>query len=126
MADIWGSIARSFGSSSRVWQLSMIAGAMPDVSISESDCVAKTTEAFFFRSVFNHFAELAGKAFIVQREPPFVDDQERRPAVEAIFDPMKEIGEYGGCGYRPDQSLGLEHLHRGLPKPLGLGVEQTT
>ena len=29
---------------------------------------------------------LAGKALVVQRQPTFVDDQQRRPAVEAVFD----------------------------------------
>jgi hypothetical protein len=33
---ICGSIARSFGSSSRVWQLSMMAGAIAEPSMSES------------------------------------------------------------------------------------------
>lgn len=38
----------------RVGQLSTIAGAMLLPSISESDWVAKTTEAFFLQSVFSH------------------------------------------------------------------------
>ena len=42
------------GRNSRVGQLSMMAGAMAEPSISESDCVAKMTEAFFLRSVFSH------------------------------------------------------------------------
>jgi len=54
MADICGSIARSFGSNRRVGQLSMIAGAIAEPSMSESDWVAKMTDAFFFRSVFSH------------------------------------------------------------------------
>ena len=54
MAVICGSIARSFGSRIRVWQLSMIAGAIADPSMSESDWVAKMTLAFFLRSVFSH------------------------------------------------------------------------
>jgi hypothetical protein len=51
---ICGSGARSFGSRIRVGQLSMMAGAMALPSMSASDCVAKMTEAFFFRSVFSH------------------------------------------------------------------------
>ena len=54
MAVIRGSIARSFGRNSRVGQLSMMAGAMALPSMSERDWVAKTTLAFFLRSVFSH------------------------------------------------------------------------
>jgi len=49
---ICGSMARSLGSKIRVGQLSMIAGAIAEPSISASDWVAKTTEAFFLRRVF--------------------------------------------------------------------------
>jgi len=104
----------------------MIAGAMPDISMSESDCVAKTTEAFFFRSVFNHSRSWPRKALVVQRQPAFVDDQQRRPTVEAILDAMKEIGEYGGCGSGADQPSVSNTCTGGVAKPLGLGVEQTT
>ncbi len=45
MAVICGSMARSFGNKSRVGQLSMMAGAILLPSMSESDCVAKMTEA---------------------------------------------------------------------------------
>ena len=71
-------------------------------------------------------AKLAGKALVVERQPAFIDDQQRRPAVEAVFDAMEEIGEHGGRSAGADQPLGLERLHRGVTKPLGLGVEQTT
>ena len=54
MAVIWGSIARSLGSIRRVLQLSMMAGAIGDRSMSDSDWVAKTTLAFFLRSVLSH------------------------------------------------------------------------
>ena len=42
------------GQEERVGQLSMMAGAMALPSMSASDWVAKTTEAFFLRSVFSH------------------------------------------------------------------------
>src|SRR3546814_20710128 len=42
--------------------------------------------------------ELAGEALDVEREPALVDDAECGAAVEAIFDPVAEIGEHGGCG----------------------------
>ena len=69
-------------------------------------------------------AQLRGEARVVEREPALVDDQQRRPAVEAAFDAMEEIGEHGGRRAGADQALGLEGLHRGLAEPLGLGVEQ--
>ncbi len=69
-------------------------------------------------------AKLAGKALVVQGKPAFIDDQQRRAAVEAVFDAMEEIGEHGRRSAGADQPLGFEHLHRGDAEPLGLGVEQ--
>ena len=46
----------------RVMQLSMMAGAMADVSISASDCVANTTATFFLRSVLSQLRILAAKS----------------------------------------------------------------
>ena len=40
-------------------------------------------------------AQLRGEAAIVEREPALVDDEQRRPAIEAPFDAMEEIGEHG-------------------------------
>lgn len=54
MAVICGSIARAFGRKRRVGQLSMMAGAIAEPSMSDSDWVAKTTLAFFLRRVFSH------------------------------------------------------------------------
>jgi hypothetical protein len=51
---ICGSIARSLGRKMRVGQLSTMAGAIALPSMSDSDCVAKMTEAFFLRSVLSH------------------------------------------------------------------------
>ena len=78
--------------------------------MSESDWVAKTTEAFFLRSVFSHSRSWPAKPAIVERQPAFVDDEQRRAAVEPAFDAMEEIGEHGGRGGGADQSLGLERL----------------
>jgi hypothetical protein len=50
---ICGSIDLSLGRKMRVGQLSTIAGAIALPSISKSDWVAKTTDAFFFRSVLD-------------------------------------------------------------------------
>ena len=93
----------------------MMAGAMALPSISASDCVAKMTEAFFLRSVFSHSRSWPAKPSIVEREPAFVDDEERRPAVEPIFDTVEEIGEDGGRGAAADQPFGLERLDATLP-----------
>ena len=70
------------------------------------------------------FAQLAGKALVVEGEPAFIDDQQGRPAVEPAFDAMEEIGEHGGRGAGADQALGLECLDVGFAQPLGFGVEQ--
>ena len=70
------------------------------------------------------FAQLRGEAAIVEREPAFVDDEQRRPTIEAAFDAMEEIGEYGGRGAGADQTFGLESLDGRLAETLGLGVEQ--
>jgi hypothetical protein len=51
---ICGSKARSFARKIRVGQLSTIASAMALLSMSASDWVAKTTDAFFLRRVFSH------------------------------------------------------------------------
>jgi len=69
--------------------------------------------------------ELTGEALVVQRQPAFVDDQQRRPAIEAVFDAMKEIGEHGGRSAGADQPS-VSNTCPSVAKPLGLGVEQTT
>ena len=42
------------------------------------------------------FAKLAGEAMVVEREPAFVDDDERGAAVEPILYAVEEIGEDRG------------------------------
>ncbi len=121
---ICGSMARSLGRKMRVGQLSTMAGAMLLPSMSDSDWVAKTTEAFFLRSVFSHSRSCCAKAGIVEDQPAFVDDEQRRPAVEPAFDAVEEIGQHGGRRAGADQALGLEGLDRGRAELLALGVEQ--
>src|SRR5438132_14431238 len=96
MLRICGSTARSFGRKSRVGQLSMIADATALVSISASDWVANTTEAFFLRSVLSHSRSCA----------------------------PKQIAEHGGRGTGADEPFGLERLHVGAAEMLVLGIEQ--
>ena len=64
------------------------------------------------------FAELPGEAVVVEREPAFVDDEQRRAAVEAVLDAMEEIGEHGRRRARADQPFGLEGLDRRLAEML--------
>ena len=92
--------------------------------MSASDWVAKTTQAFFLRSVFSHSRSWPAKPSIVEGEPAFVDDEQGRAAVEPVLDAVEEIGEHGGRGAGADQPFGLEGLDVGLAEPLGLGVEQ--
>jgi hypothetical protein len=54
MRAICGSSARSLARKTRVRQLSTMAGAIAEPSMSARLCVAKTTLAFFLRSVFSH------------------------------------------------------------------------
>jgi hypothetical protein len=63
-------MARSFGRKIRVGQLSMIAGAILLLSTSASDCVAKTTDAFFLRKVFNHSLSWAAKSGLSRTSQP--------------------------------------------------------
>src|SRR5690606_24331104 len=69
-------------------------------------------------------AELTGEILVIEREPAFIDDEQRWAAIEAIFDAVEEICEHGGRGTRADQALGLERLHKGFAKMLALAVEQ--
>ena len=101
-----------------------MAGAMLLPSMSDSDCVAKTTEAFFLRSVFSHSRSCWAKAGSSRTSQPSSMMSERRPAVEAALDAMEEIGQHGGRCAGADQALGLEGLHRCGAELLGLGVEQ--
>jgi hypothetical protein len=75
---ICGSNARGFGRKMRVGQLSTMAGAIVDVSISARLWVAKTTLAFFLRSVFSHSRSCCGKGRAVEHEPALVDDDQGR------------------------------------------------
>ena len=102
----------------------MMAGAMALPSISASDWVANRTRRVLLAQRLQPFAELAGEAVIVEREPAFVDDDQGGTAVEAILDAVEEIGEDGGRRATADQPFGLEGLHLGVAQVLGLGVEQ--
>ena len=103
----------------------MIAGAMPDTVDVGQRLRGEDDGGVLLPQRLQPLAKLAGEALVVEGQPAFVDDQQRRPAVEPAFDAMEEIGEHGGRGAGADQPLGLERLHRGVAKPLGLGVEQT-
>src|SRR5690606_29904783 len=70
------------------------------------------------------FAELAGKAVVVERQPALVDDDEGRRPVEAVLDAMEEIGEHRRRRTGADEALGLESLHARFAEMLDLRVEQ--
>ena len=70
------------------------------------------------------FPELAGEAFVVERQPALVDDQQGRPAVKAILDTVEQVGQHGRSRAGPDQPFGLHRLDVGEPEPFRVGVEQ--
>ena len=124
MAVICGSIARSFGRNSRVGQLSMMAGAIARAVDVGERLGGEDDGGVLLAQRLQPFAELAGEALVIEREPAFIDDQQRRAAVEPALDAVEEIGEHGGRRAGADQALGLERLHDGFAETLGLGVEQ--
>jgi hypothetical protein len=84
----------------RVWQLSMMAGAMAEPSMSDSDCVAKMTLAFFLRSVFSHSRSWPAKPSSSSASQP---SSMMRRVRRAVLDAVEEIGEHGGRGAGADQ-----------------------
>src|SRR5882672_7658454 len=102
---ICGSMARSLGSKIRVGQLSMIAGAIAEPSISASDWVAKTTEAFFLRRVFSHSRSW--------------------PAIKASFNAVEQIGKDGRRDCRTNQSVGLKDLDGAFAKALEFRINKS-
>ena len=117
-------MARSFGRKIRVGQLSMIAAAILLPSMSESDWVAKTTDAFFFRSVFSHSRSCCAKAGSSRTsQPSSMMSIVGRPS-SLRFDAMEQIGQHRRCGACTDQTFGLEGLDGCFAEPLGFGIEQ--
>ena len=70
------------------------------------------------------FPQLRAKRRIVEREPALVDDQQCRPAIQASFDAMEQIGEHGGSRGGANQPLGLESRNVGLAETFGFSVQQ--
>ena len=71
-------------------QLSMIAGAIEEPAMSASDCVAKTTETFRFRSTFSHSRMRAAKSGLSRIDPGLVEHQQRRPSIEPLLKTMEQ------------------------------------
>ena len=92
--------------------------------MSASDWVAKTTRGVLLAQRLQPFAQLAGEAAIVEREPALVDDEQGRAPVEPLLDAVEQIGQDRGRGAGADQPLGLEGLDVGFAEALGLRVEQ--
>ena len=61
------------------------------------------------------FAQLRREAVIVEREPAFVDDQERWPSIQTVADPMEEIRKDGRRRAAADQPFGFKGLDRSFP-----------
>src|SRR3546814_9245913 len=40
------------------------------------------------------FADARGEQRVVEEDPGFVEDQQRRPSVEPLFEPMEQVGEH--------------------------------
>ena len=121
---ICGSMARSFGSNSRVGQLSMIAGAIAEPSISDKRLGGEDDGRILLAKRLQPLPQLAGKILVVERQPAFIDDEQRWPAVKPSFDAMEQIGKHGRRGRRADQPFGLKDLDRGFAKALELGIKQ--
>src|SRR3546814_12181525 len=50
------------------------------------------------------FADARGEQRVVEEDPGFVEDQQRRPSVEPLFEPMEQIGR-ASCRERVCQSV---------------------
>jgi hypothetical protein len=74
-----------------------------------------------FAQCFQPLPNLPRETRFVEREPPFIDDEERRPSLEPVFDAVEVIGENGERRTPADEAFRLEHLHIGRAKPLGFG-----
>ena len=70
------------------------------------------------------FAQLRGEGRTVEHQPAFIDDDERRRAVEAAFDTVKQIGQHGRRSRRSGQPFGLERLETRFAQPFALGIEE--
>lgn len=70
------------------------------------------------------FLELAPEHLVVEREPAFVDQDQRRPAVEAPRYAVEQIGEDRRRRRGADKAFGLERLKVARAERLGIAVEQ--
>lgn len=89
----------------------MIAGAMAELSMSLSDCVAKMTLAFFFRRVLSHSLSWSANPSSSSASQPLVDNQQGRSAIEPVADTVEQVGQNRRCGLGADQALDLICLH---------------
>jgi len=71
------------------------------------------------------FADAGGEQRVVEVHPRLVQDQQRRPAVEAGFQAVEQVGQQrqndAGLAH---QRLGLEGLHVGQGEPVLGGIQQ--
>jgi hypothetical protein len=82
----------------------MMAGAMPLPSMSDSDCVAKMTLAFFLRSVFSH-SRSCRRSPRRRARASLVDDESVGEPSSRSLDAVEEIGEHGGAAGADQPSI---------------------
>ena len=68
--------------------------------------------------------QLPGKFPVIKREPPFIDDQERWPAVKPSLNAMEQIRKDGRRNRRTNQPVSLKHLNGAFSKTLELRVKK--
>jgi len=70
--------------------------------------------------------ELAGEPVIVEREPAFVDNEQRGAPIEPILDAVEEVRQDSRRRACPDQPFGFEGLDIRLAEALRFRVEQSS
>ncbi len=108
----------------RVWQLSMMTGAMGLSEMSAKALSGEDDAGVLLPQRLQPFAQLPGEAGIIESKPALVDDDKGGPSVETPADPVKQIGQDSRGGTGAVETFGLEGLHVGLAQPFRFGVEQ--
>ena len=68
--------------------------------------------------------QLTGKFLVIERQPPFIDDEQGWPAIKPSFNAMEQIGKDGRRDRRTDQPIGLKDLDGAFAKTLELCIKQ--
>jgi hypothetical protein len=67
---------------------------------------------------------LTGKFLIVERQPPFIDDEQSRSAIEPSFNAMKQIGQDGRRDGCTDQPIGFKDLDGAFAETFELRIKK--